>query len=132
MTYYVTLEEKTIQIIPRWKIKLSAKHLTDEEFVQEAALLALNGEFYIPLSKFKIDQVPQKVTILYGNTEYNKLEDVVEHIYKNRSYSLSEESAKNRIRNLVIKALLQKKKIYGKEINYTFDLIDASNYKIGI
>ena len=130
MTYYVTLIEKTIQIIPRWEINLSDEYLTDEEFVKEAALLALNGEFYIPLSKFKIDSVPQKVAILYGNTEYDKLEDIVNDIYKTRSYTVSENSAKKRIRNLVIKALLQNKKIYGKEISYTFDFIDASSYTI--
>lgn len=130
MKYYVTLKEKTIQIIPRWRINLSEDYLTDQEFVEEAALLALNGEFYIPLSKFKIDKVPQKVAILYGNAEYNKLDDVVDDIYKSRSYSSSEESAKKRIKNLVLKALLNKNKIYGKKISYTFDFIDASKYEI--
>lgn len=132
MKYYVSLQDGIIQIIPRWKKKLSDDYLTEEEYVQEAALLALNGEFYIPLSKFKIDQVPQTVAILYGNVEYNKLDDVVNDIYDSRTYTIDENSAKNRIRNLVIKAILQKKKIYGKEISYTFGLIDASNYEIKI
>lgn len=132
MKYYVIVADQTIRIIPRWKKKLSSEYLTDEEYVQEAALLALNGEFYIPLSKFKIDKVPQTVAIHYGNVEYSKLEDVVNDIYESRTYSLDEKSAKNRIRNLVIKALLQNKKIYGKKISYTFGLIDASKYEIKI
>lgn len=130
MTYYVLLKGQSIQIIPRWKKKLSTEFLTDQEYVQAAALLALNGEFYIPLSKFKIDKVPQKVYISYGDHVYSKLENLIEDIYNTRSYNIGKESAKKRIENLVLKALLGSGKVYGKKISYRFDFIDASNYDI--
>ncbi len=132
MTYYVILQEQSILIVPRWKIKLSEDYLTDEEYVTEAALLALNGKFYIPLSKLKIDRVPHKVTILYGKVKYDRLEDLVNDIYNSRTYNIDKESAMKRINGLTIKAILNKKKLYGNEISYEFDFIDASNYEIKI
>ena len=77
-------------------------------------------------------RVPHKTTVYYGNTEYSKLEDIVTEIYNSRSYSYSEERARKHIETLLIKAIFNKEKIYGKEISYKFDFIDASNFTIKI
>lgn len=137
MTYYVILQEKTIQIIPSWKTQLTTQltfkerqEQTSESFAKLANRALLKNEFYIPLNKFNIRKVPQKVTIYYGDTTYNNLDDLINIIYNSRSYTVSEESAKKRIENLLIKGMSNKTKVYGKEIRYEFDFIDASDYEI--
>lgn len=130
MNYYVVISEQTIQIIPRWKNKLSNEYLTDKEYLDLAMEQMLDGKFMIPLSRFKTNRVPQKVTIYYGNDTFDTLTDFVDYIYSIRSYQSTKESALKRIRNLAIKNMLQNKKLYGKEISYRFDFIDASNYKL--
>lgn len=130
MIYYAKVLENTIQIFPRWKNKLSDEFLTDKEYAELAYGLMLENEFLIPLAKLDLKKVPQTVTIYYGNKMYERLGVLVDEIYSSRSYNITETSAKKRIRNLAIKAMLNKSKLYGKEISYKFDFIDASNYKI--
>lgn len=98
----------------------------------EITKLALNNDFYIPLKSFKMNKVPHKATVFYGNKEYDQLDDLVEEIYKSRDYSYTEERAKRHIESTIIKAIFNSSKVYGKEISYKFDFIDASNFDIQI
>lgn len=128
MVYYAKVLNKTIQILPVWKIPTLDNNY--DEAPQIINKLGLNGDFYIPIANFKINKVPANLTIKYGTKTYEKLSTLVEELYNSRTFSYTKERALSHIETLAIKAILNKKTLYGKEISYRFDFIDASNYNI--
>lgn len=104
--------------------------ITDREYHKLSVVSTLNNDILIPLKQFNIKKVPQKVSLLYGKEEYERLDDIIDSIYKSRRYVKDEEAAKLYIQGIVLKGIAQNKEVYGKAIKYKFDFIDASNYEI--
>ena len=134
--YYAILNqrEKTIQLIPNYYLKTrfrkripNIEKLDNNEIVLR---LLFNGVFIIPLSQLSLSRTPFELTISNGKNQYKTLNEAVNAIYKARTYTKSEESAKEGITKLLIKALTNKTKLYGLSWVFEFSFKDALDYEV--
>lgn len=123
----------TLELVQDWKIRslLPLNKVRDTLDLNEVYFrLNFNGVFVVPVDKLNLTKIPNGITISNGKENFSCLDDAVTSIYKSRTYTTTEEKAKEGILKRLLKALTTRTDLYGMSWTFEFAFIDASNYEV--